>query len=156
MSTTSISSTDSRPSSRGYDTGFPESFATHTTSMRHPDAKLAPDAYISAEDIDPAKTMQRSRHSLLHKHRRTISHGTIPADHYHAALSPTIESPIDSAIDVEEPKTDDSESLRPSAKDRDSIDQSVHEAGSPSIPPQMSPTQPGHRRKTSNPFKRWR
>ncbi|KAI0540637.1 hypothetical protein GGR58DRAFT_498990 [Xylaria digitata] len=77
MSTTSYSTNDSRPTSRHYDTGFPDSFASCTTSMRHPDAIIDPGFAISAEHIDPAKTLHRSRKSLLRKHRRTISYGKI-------------------------------------------------------------------------------
>ncbi|KAI0912090.1 hypothetical protein F4824DRAFT_445144 [Ustulina deusta] len=77
MSTTSYSTSDSRPTSRHYETGFPDSFASCTTSMRHPDAILDPGFAISAEHIDPAKTLHRSRKSLLRKHRRTISYGKI-------------------------------------------------------------------------------
>ncbi|KAI0450278.1 hypothetical protein F5B21DRAFT_508342 [Xylaria acuta] len=78
MSTTSYSSSGSRPTSRQYNTGFPDSFASRTTSMRHPDAIIDdPSFAISAEHIDPAKTLHRSRKSLLRKHRRTISHGKI-------------------------------------------------------------------------------
>ncbi|KAI1425672.1 hypothetical protein F5Y12DRAFT_713950 [Xylaria sp. FL1777] len=77
MSTTSYSTNDSRPTSRQYDTGFPDSFASCTTSMRHPDAIIDPGFAISAEHIDPAKTLHRSRMSLLRKHKRTISHGKI-------------------------------------------------------------------------------
>ncbi|KAI1187278.1 hypothetical protein F5B17DRAFT_400447 [Nemania serpens] len=77
LSTSSQSTNGSRPTSRQYDTGFPESFASCTTSMRHPDAIIDPGFAISSEHIDPAKTMHRSRTSLLHKHRRTISSGKI-------------------------------------------------------------------------------
>ncbi|KAI0551933.1 hypothetical protein F4679DRAFT_581996 [Xylaria curta] len=77
MSTTSYSSNGSRPTSRQYNTGFPDSFASCTTSMRHPDAIIDPTFAISAEHIDPAKTLHRSRKSMLRKHRRTISHGKI-------------------------------------------------------------------------------
>ncbi|KAI0857585.1 hypothetical protein F4860DRAFT_517776 [Xylaria cubensis] len=77
MSTTSYSSSGSRPTSRQYNTGFPDSFASCTTSMRHPDAISDPTFAISAEHIDPAKTLHRSRKSMLRKHRRTISHGKI-------------------------------------------------------------------------------
>ncbi|KAI8953199.1 hypothetical protein F4801DRAFT_537776 [Xylaria longipes] len=77
MSTTSFSSSSSRPTSGQYNTGFPDSFASVTTSMRHPDAIIDPSFAISAEHIDPAKTLHRSRKSLLRKHRRTISHGKI-------------------------------------------------------------------------------
>ncbi|KAI1133469.1 hypothetical protein F5Y10DRAFT_229138 [Nemania abortiva] len=77
MSTSSCSTNDSRPTSRHYDTGFPDSFASCTTSMRHPDAVIDPGFAISSEHIDPAKSLNRSRKSLLRKHRRTISHGKI-------------------------------------------------------------------------------
>ncbi|KAI1270921.1 hypothetical protein F5Y07DRAFT_384739 [Xylaria sp. FL0933] len=77
MSTTSYSTSDSRPTSRQLDTGFPESFSSCTTSMRHPDAIIDPGFVISAEHIDPAKTLHRSRKSLLRKHRRTISQGKL-------------------------------------------------------------------------------
>ncbi|KAI1355260.1 hypothetical protein F5Y01DRAFT_311177 [Xylaria sp. FL0043] len=77
MSTISYSTSDSRPTSRQFDTGFPESFASCTTSMRHPDAIIDPGFAISAEHIDPAKTLHRSRKSLLRKHRRTISQGKL-------------------------------------------------------------------------------
>ncbi|KAI1177211.1 hypothetical protein F4777DRAFT_577266 [Nemania sp. FL0916] len=77
MSTTSYSTNGSRPTSRQHDTGFPDSFASRTTSMRHPDAIIDPGFAISSEHIDPAKTLQRSRKSLLRKHRRTISFGKI-------------------------------------------------------------------------------
>jgi hypothetical protein len=93
-----------RPMSRDYDTGFPESFAAHTTSMRHPDANTGPGACISSEDIDPSKTLQRSRRSLMHKHRRTTSHGVITAEmraqyvHNDSGLSL---GPIDSTAELD-------------------------------------------------------
>ncbi|KAI1335413.1 hypothetical protein F5Y15DRAFT_248988 [Xylariaceae sp. FL0016] len=109
MSTASESS--SRPTSRyGYDTGFPESMAAHTTSMRHPDAIVAPGFSISSEDVDAAKTLHRTKRSfLVHKHRRTISSGRIPQDlaHAHQANDSTtsvMPSIIDSAIDFGESK----------------------------------------------------
>ncbi|KAJ8133467.1 hypothetical protein O1611_g147 [Lasiodiplodia mahajangana] len=77
MSTSSCSTSGSRPTSRHHDTGFPDSFASWTTSRRHPDAVIDPGFAISSEHIDPAKTLHRSRKSLLRKHRRTISHGKI-------------------------------------------------------------------------------
>jgi hypothetical protein len=82
MSTASYSSNGSRPTSRHHDTGFPDFFASCTTSLRHPDAVVDPGFAISAEHIDPAKTLQRSRKSLLRKHRRTISHGKINEDSF--------------------------------------------------------------------------
>ncbi|KAK7750536.1 hypothetical protein SLS62_007512 [Diatrype stigma] len=79
MSTSSISSGggSSRPTSRNYDTGFPEWFAAHTTSLRHPDAITTPGACISAEDLDPSKALRRGKRSLMAKHKRTLSHGKI-------------------------------------------------------------------------------
>ncbi|KAI1362672.1 hypothetical protein F5Y08DRAFT_341413 [Xylaria arbuscula] len=77
MSTTSSSTSGSRPTSRQYDTGFPDSFASCTTSMRHPDAIIDPGFAISSEHIDPSKSLHRSRKSMLRKHRKTISHGKI-------------------------------------------------------------------------------
>ncbi|KAI3322548.1 hypothetical protein HD806DRAFT_536386 [Xylariaceae sp. AK1471] len=111
MSTTSNSTSGSRPTSRQYNTGFPDSFATWTTSMRHPDAIIDPDFAISSEHIDPAKTLHRSRKSLLHKHRRTISHGKITAadlgqdeaTHQSSMFSST----SDSTTDLVEQKSDD-------------------------------------------------
>ncbi|KAI0472615.1 hypothetical protein GGR56DRAFT_572811 [Xylariaceae sp. FL0804] len=108
MSTASSSSSDSRPSSRyGYDTGFPDSFAQTTTSMRHPDAVVDPGFSISSEDIDPSKTFSRSRRSFLAKHRRTISHGrisqTLNNQQYNLSTLSVL-PPIDSAVDVSETK----------------------------------------------------
>lgn len=80
MSTASISSDNSRPTSRNYDTGFPDWFAAHTTSLRHPDAITTPGTCISAEDLDPSRALNRSKNSLLAKHKRTISHGKIPPE----------------------------------------------------------------------------
>ncbi|RYO90679.1 hypothetical protein DL766_006168 [Monosporascus sp. MC13-8B] len=77
MSTVSASTNDSRPTSRNYDTGFPDWFAAHTTSLRHPDAIVGSGACISAEDFDPDKAIRRSKRRLLAKHRRTLSHGKI-------------------------------------------------------------------------------
>ncbi|OTB09046.1 hypothetical protein M426DRAFT_18436 [Hypoxylon sp. CI-4A] len=96
-------SSGSRRSSRNYDTGFPDAFAEYTTSMRHPDANVNPDACISAEDIDPSKTLQRTRRSFLskHKHKKhTISHGVIAkgsdSQSNHSSLAlPTIDSAVD-------------------------------------------------------------
>lgn len=76
MSTSSGSTSGSRPTSRQHDTGFPDSFAARTTSLRHPDAIVDPGFVISSEHVDPAKSLLRSRHTLLCKHRRTISNGT--------------------------------------------------------------------------------
>ncbi|KAI0202018.1 hypothetical protein F4808DRAFT_92314 [Astrocystis sublimbata] len=90
MSTASYSSSGSRPTSRHYNTGFPDSFAACTTSMRHPDAIIDPSFAISAEHIDPEKTLQRSRKSLLRKHRRTISHGKITEDTFAREFAETL------------------------------------------------------------------
>ncbi|KAI1435236.1 hypothetical protein GGR50DRAFT_694402 [Xylaria sp. CBS 124048] len=80
MSTTS-SSSGSRPNSRNYDTGFPDWFASRTTSLRHPDAIVDPSFAISSEHIDPAKTQHRSLMSLLRKHRRAMSSGKSSEGH---------------------------------------------------------------------------
>ncbi|KAI0164250.1 hypothetical protein GGR52DRAFT_111953 [Hypoxylon sp. FL1284] len=71
------SPSSSRRTSRNYDTGFPEAFAEYTTSLRHPDADVSPGACITAEDIDPSRTLHRTRRSILAKHKRMLSHGTI-------------------------------------------------------------------------------
>ncbi|KAI3326613.1 hypothetical protein HD806DRAFT_411954 [Xylariaceae sp. AK1471] len=107
MSITSNSTSDSRLTSRHYDTGFPDSFAARTTSIRHPNAILDPSFAISAEHVDPAKTLHRSQKSLLRKHRRTISHGTITngnQDHNELLKSTTIPSTANSAVDFAKPK----------------------------------------------------
>ncbi|KAI1199741.1 hypothetical protein F5X97DRAFT_116872 [Nemania serpens] len=104
MSTTSHSSNGSRPTSRHYDTGFPDIFASCTTSMRHPDAIVDPGFAISSEHIDPANTMHRSRKSLLHKHRRTISSGKINeasfGDHNYTERPSSSTSTANSANDL--------------------------------------------------------
>ncbi|KAK6841807.1 hypothetical protein PG990_006200 [Apiospora arundinis] len=150
MSSASTISSSTRPMSRDhqYDTGFPDSFAARTTSLRHPDANTSPGACISAEDIDPAKTLHRSRRTLLRKHRRTISHGVITAE---AAA----EYQNDSAVDVNESKDmlvyDDT--FRPASKDSsvsiDRVDSSVKGASSPP----SSPAQSSRRRSM---FQKWR
>ncbi|KAK8138745.1 hypothetical protein PG984_002125 [Apiospora sp. TS-2023a] len=149
MSSASTISSSTRPMSRDqHDTGFPESFASRTTSMRHPDANTSPGACISAEDIDPAKTLNRSRRSLLRKHRRTISHGVITAE---AAA----EYANDSAVDVNDSKDmlpyDDI--LRPLSKDSsisiDRVDSRSVKGGSPP----SSPAQSSRRRSM---FQKWR
>ncbi|KAI0479565.1 hypothetical protein F4859DRAFT_513070 [Xylaria cf. heliscus] len=107
MSTTSYSSSGSRPTSRQYDTGFPDSFASCTTSMRHPDAIIDPSFAISAEHIDPAKTLHRSRRSLLHKHRRTISHGKINEGSFGQDYTERTASAANSATGVIDQKVED-------------------------------------------------
>ncbi|CAJ2502720.1 Uu.00g101140.m01.CDS01 [Anthostomella pinea] len=110
MSTASNSSTasGSRPTSRSHDTGFPDSFAYYTTSLRHPDAIVDPGFSISAEDVDANKALHRSRRHLLAKHRRTISHGKIAQglNQQHPAHSMSqLQLPTDSAVQVGEGKT---------------------------------------------------
>ncbi|KAI0443759.1 hypothetical protein F4803DRAFT_298726 [Xylaria telfairii] len=107
MSTTSYSSSGSRPTSRQYNTGFPDSFASCTTSMRHPDAIVDPSFAISAEHIDPAKTLQRSRKSLLRKHRRTISHGKINEQSFGQDYTERPASATNIATGVTDQKTQD-------------------------------------------------
>ncbi|RYP28171.1 hypothetical protein DL767_007319 [Monosporascus sp. MG133] len=107
MSTVSASTNDSRPTSRNYDTGFPDWFAAHTTSLRHPDAIVGLGACISAEDLDPDKVIRRSKRRLLAKHRRTISHGKIKpeAGHgqdLHLLTIPDDDSVLDEDIHEEE------------------------------------------------------
>ncbi|KAI1502868.1 hypothetical protein F5X99DRAFT_146353 [Biscogniauxia marginata] len=127
MSTISTSTSSSRPTSRGYDTGFPDSFAACTTSLRHPDAIVDPGYSMSTEDIDPSKTFHRSRKSFLSKRkRRTVSHGLITHElnqHPNASASSVLPS-IDSAIDIIEIKEpDDDGSIGGLSKDgADSID----------------------------------
>ncbi|KAF3014007.1 hypothetical protein G7054_g9793 [Neopestalotiopsis clavispora] len=72
-------SSDGRPLSRDYDTGFPD--LPRTTTWRHPEANTSPDACISAEDIDPAKALHRHHSRFLHsKYKRTTSHGRITSE----------------------------------------------------------------------------
>ncbi|KAI2640147.1 hypothetical protein GGS21DRAFT_400906 [Xylaria nigripes] len=98
-SSSSSTNNNNRRSSRHYDTGFPDSFASRTTSMRHPDAIVDPGFAISGEHIDSAKSMHRSLMSLLHKHRRTMS----LSKSSEGAISPTSTSGFsdaDSAADL--------------------------------------------------------
>ncbi|KAI0597348.1 hypothetical protein F4775DRAFT_560830 [Biscogniauxia sp. FL1348] len=104
MSTISTSTSSSRPTSRNYDTGFPDSFASCTTSLRHPDAIIDPAYSISTEDVDPAKTFHRSRKSFLSKHKRTISHGVIVHQMDQNASTSSVLPSIDSAVDIMEMK----------------------------------------------------
>ncbi|KAI1332625.1 hypothetical protein F5Y16DRAFT_393930 [Xylariaceae sp. FL0255] len=164
MSTHSDSTSGSRPTSRHLETGFPESFAAHTTSRRHPDAIVDPNFSISDEHIDPSKSMQRSRKSLLRKHRRTISKGKITAEDllnlqdvqpYTSTLSTT-----DSAIDVAEPKSKDSRASPDSSKQAENM---VREAASKEQA--NAPVSPGFHyttgrdgeegRKKTNIFRKW-
>ena len=59
---------------RDFDTGFPVSLASRTTSLRHPEANTAPGVCIIAEDINPVRTQQQSCKPLRRKAKRTISH----------------------------------------------------------------------------------
>ncbi|KAH8671089.1 hypothetical protein BX600DRAFT_509793 [Xylariales sp. PMI_506] len=114
-----------RPVSRDYDTGFPESLAASTTSWRHPEANTAPDACISADDIDPAKALRRHRRSFLHhKYKRTTSHGFITTDmeQEYLASKDALDS-ADSAIDLDYGSGFAAEDeLRPSKDGSESID----------------------------------
>ncbi|KAH8165631.1 hypothetical protein CIB48_g2606 [Xylaria polymorpha] len=123
MSTTSCSSSGSRPTSRQYNTGFPDSFASCTTSMRHPDAIVDPSFAISAEHIDPAKTLHRSRKSLLHKHRRTISHGKINEESFGQAYTERPASATNSAAGVidQKPKDESAVITQPSGIGADTM-----------------------------------
>ncbi|KAI0009867.1 hypothetical protein F4779DRAFT_339734 [Xylariaceae sp. FL0662B] len=109
MSTTSRSSSGSRPASCSYDTGFPESFAAYTTSLRHPDAIVTPGACISGDDVDPSRTLQRSRRSFLTRHKRTISHGVINKglSQKQSNSSMSVLPSIDSAVEVDDSKSPD-------------------------------------------------
>ncbi|KAI1081263.1 hypothetical protein F5B20DRAFT_80891 [Whalleya microplaca] len=130
MSTISRSSTGSRPMSRGYDTGFPDSFAARTTSLRHPDAIVTPGACISAEDVDPSKTSERTRRSFLGKHKWRVNHGKInsSSDRGQPNASVTVLPSIDSAVDVGDTKSPGTTgSLGGSSKDgAESIDGSIN------------------------------
>ncbi|KAI0885575.1 uncharacterized protein GGS22DRAFT_187860 [Annulohypoxylon maeteangense] len=109
-----------RSSRREYDTGFPDAFAEYTTSLRHPDANVNPGACISAEDIDPSKTLHRTRRSFLARHKRTVTHGIISngSDSKRASRSTLILPTIDSAVDVGDLKhTDTNGSFGNSSKD---------------------------------------
>ncbi|ORY64938.1 uncharacterized protein BCR38DRAFT_431383 [Pseudomassariella vexata] len=145
MSTTSNTSSR-RPSSRDYITGFPDSFAGRTTSLRHPDANTAPGASISAEDIDPARTLQRSRRSFHNKYKRTISYGKITPEmeQQFRNMSSAIGS-NDSAIDMTEDRhsKDGNESI-------DRTDVSTHKPDSPTTaqPAQFEQKAESPRRRT--------
>ncbi|KAI0147021.1 hypothetical protein GGR57DRAFT_281866 [Xylariaceae sp. FL1272] len=118
MSVTSNSTGDSRPTSQHHHTGFPDSFARHTTSLRHPDAIVDPDYAICAEEIDPSKLLNKSRHSLLRKHRRTISSGKITQElpKLETQQSTARRSTTDSAIAMEEKKPTNAEITPPSSR----------------------------------------
>ncbi|KAI0833180.1 hypothetical protein F5Y06DRAFT_280537 [Hypoxylon sp. FL0890] len=132
-------SSGSRRSSRNYDTGFPEAFAEYTTSLRHPEANVNPGACISAEDIDPSRTLHRTRRSFLGKHKRTISHGVIPhdSDQRHPSNSNLALPSIDSAVDVGNLKrVDTNGSIGHSSKDgTESVDRSEVSVNGDCSPP---------------------
>ncbi|KAI1418741.1 hypothetical protein F5Y13DRAFT_5842 [Hypoxylon sp. FL1857] len=150
----------SRPSSRNYDTGFPDAFAEYTTSLRHPEANVNPGACISAEDIDPSKTLQRTRRTFLAKHKRTISHGVISrdSDQRHPNNSTLALPTIDSAVDMGDLKrVDTNGSIGHSSKDgTESIDHiEVYANGdcSPLSPNEDGLTDDGRQRVKL--FRRW-
>ena len=126
MSSASTNTTISsrRPSSRDYDTGFPE--LPRTTSLRHPEANTSPGACITAEDIDPARALNRHRKSFLHrKHRRTTAHGFLATAMEHEYLSSKEAlGSIDSAIDLDDGRAlvVDDGAARPSKDGSESID----------------------------------
>ncbi|KAI2625810.1 hypothetical protein GGR54DRAFT_515777 [Hypoxylon sp. NC1633] len=155
----------SRPTSRNYDTGFPDAFAEYTTSMRHPEANISPGACISAEDVDPSRTLQRSRRSFLAKHKRAIlSHGVItPASgqqqtkHFSLAL-PSADSAVDMG-DVKPTETNGSiERLsKDGAESEDRVRLSSNEGYSPSsqaAPDEENSSEDGHQRMRL--FRKWR
>ncbi|KAI1140474.1 hypothetical protein F5Y05DRAFT_411526 [Hypoxylon sp. FL0543] len=148
----------SRRSSRNYDTGFPDAFAEYTTSLRHPEANVSPGACISAEDIDPSRTLQRTRKSLLGKHKRTISHGVISHDsgQRHSSNSTLALPSIDSAVDMGNLKrVDTNGSIGHSSKDgTESIDRiEVSVNGSPSSAAEDDLTDDGRQR--AKLFRKW-
>ncbi|KAI2473191.1 hypothetical protein F4781DRAFT_224973 [Annulohypoxylon bovei var. microspora] len=109
-----------RPTRRDYDTGFPDAFAEYTTSLRHPEANVSPGACISAEDIDPSKTLHRTRRSFLARHKHAVTHGIISngSNSKRTSRSTLILPTIDSAVDVGDLKhTDTNGSIGNSSKD---------------------------------------
>ncbi|KAJ3498922.1 hypothetical protein NLG97_g750 [Lecanicillium saksenae] len=72
------------------DTGFPEPFhLERNTTLPHPDADLSPNACIGQDDVHADFVMKRSSLSFLHrskKHKKTVSHGVVPA---HLATTPS-------------------------------------------------------------------
>ncbi|KAI0143934.1 hypothetical protein F4776DRAFT_446139 [Hypoxylon sp. NC0597] len=150
----------SRRSSRNYDTGFPDAFAEYTTSLRHPEANVNPGACISAEDIDPSRTLHRTRRSFLAKHKRTISHGVISrdSDKRHGNNSTLALPTTDSAVDMGDLKhVDTNGSIGHSSKDgTESIDQievSINGDCSPSSPNEDDLTDDG--RQGIKLFRKW-
>lgn len=103
MSSTSTTS-HGRSSSRDYDTGFPD--LPRTTTWRHPEANTSPDAFISAEDIDPAKAIQRHHRLFMHnRNKRATSYGFIAQHMEQEYLSSKAGLGVaDSAIGLEDGK----------------------------------------------------
>ncbi|KAI1778246.1 hypothetical protein F4818DRAFT_291201 [Hypoxylon cercidicola] len=135
------SPSSSRRASRNYDTGFPDAFAEYTTSLRHPEANVSPGACISAEDVDPSRTLQRTRRSILAKHKRMISHGMIKQEPNQQQTngSTLALSTGDSAVDMGHVQSaDNNVSIGRSSGDGtesiDNLDFSVDGDSSPSSP----------------------
>ncbi|XXH03622.1 hypothetical protein Hte_010027 [Hypoxylon texense] len=135
------SPSSSRRTSRNYDTGFPDAFSEYTTTLRHPEANVSPGACISAEDVDPSRTLQRTRRSILAKHKRMISHGVITqeSNQQQANGSALGLQSGDSAVDMGDVKPADANaSIRPSSEDGaesiDNLDLSIDGDCSPSSP----------------------
>jgi hypothetical protein len=151
----------SRPLSRDHDTGFPVSFASRSTSLRHPDAVIGPDATISADDIDPTRSLNRTRRSILRKHRRTTSHGkiTIEMERQRTASDPAWGS-IDDVIDLSSEQVPLQESDGRPSKDTDSTTQTDestkggHSPESPNSAQFESVANPSSPRRKSL-FKKW-
>jgi hypothetical protein len=150
----SSGSSHGRPTSRDYDTGFPD--LPRTTTWRHPEANTSPGACITAEDIDPAKTMHRHRHFRNSKYKRTTSHGVITSEMEQEYLkSQEILVTADSAIDVNDGRllvVGEAEA-RPSRDGTESIDRadgSLRGGQSPTSPTdsQFSPAGGSPRRKS--------
>ncbi|KAI5860157.1 hypothetical protein GGS23DRAFT_251859 [Durotheca rogersii] len=150
-----------RPASRNYDTGFPDAFAEYTTSLRHPEANTNPGACISAEDVDPSRTLQRTRRSFLAKKKKKyLSHGVITQlpNLTSSNTSISVLPGSDSAVDVGTIKrTGTSGSIGRSSKDgAESLGLSSNGGSSPS-----SPTTPddddlhGETRRGPKLFRKW-
>ena len=148
MSTASVSTNNSRPNSRDDEelqqeedvTGFPPYFRNHTTSRRHPDAITTPGACITADDVDPSKALNRSKHSLLRKHKRTVSHGKIDPESAQRQGQSTAAAVPGAEQDA---ARESSEGLR----DQGDI---------PVVDPEQHVEHAKGGRRLSNPFKRWR
>lgn len=158
MSTSSISSGSSRPTSRNYDTGFPEWFAAHTTSLRHPDAITTPGACISAEDLDPSKALRRGKRSLMAKHKRTLSHGKIPPEPNQNQQHPMKSSVVDPAHETggEGLAHGKFESQSPTTTEGSGSEVVDWDPDVPIDSTEHSDDDAKSRRNSNNPFKRWR